>query len=76
MSEAHLPVGRSPRRWLEADDAELRRLVAARVPVAGIARAMGRTVDAVRGRAQVLGIGLTPRLRPWRSDPRRQGGGD
>lgn len=62
---------KSPRAWTEADDAELRSRLASRQQTAQIAHEMERTVDAIRGRAQALGLGLTPRGRPWRSYPKR-----
>jgi hypothetical protein len=62
--------GRAPARaWTEADDRELRERLAARQQTATIATAMRSTVDAIRGRAQVLGLTLTQRMRPWRSLP-------
>lgn len=72
---------KSPRRrrvWSEADDAELHRLVAARQPTGEIARQLGRTIDAVRGRAVHLGLALPSSLRPWRAAVRRSahGGSD
>jgi hypothetical protein len=39
---------------------------------ADIARALGRTIDAIRGRAQVLGLTLPSRMRPWRESPHRR----
>lgn len=54
------------RRWTADDDAELRRRLADRQRTTEIARAMGRTVDAIRGRAQALGLRLNPSNRPWK----------
>ena len=59
------------RPWTEEQDAELRRRLDARQQAAEIARALGRTVDAVRGRAQVLRLTLTARNRPWKESPNR-----
>jgi transposase-like protein len=58
-------------RWSEENDAELLRLVAAREPPAAIAKKMGRTQDAVRGRAAQLGIMLPSSIRPWRQSHAR-----
>ena len=64
------PTQRRPSRaWSAEDDASLRAGIAAKQQTPDIARALGRTVDAVRGRAQVLGLRLTSRLRPWRVYP-------
>lgn len=65
------PGRRLSRPWSVEDDETLRTMVAARRPTSAIASALGRTVDAVRGRAQTLRVPLTLRLRPWRNDPRR-----
>jgi len=70
-----MTVSVSPRRrrpWSEEDDAELRRLVAARQSSGEIARQLKRTLDAVRGRAAHLDLVLPSSLRPWRATPRRQ----
>jgi hypothetical protein len=65
------PTQRRPSRaWSAEDDAALRAGIAAKQQTPDIARALGRTVDAVRGRAQVLRLRLTPRLRPWRTHAR------
>ena len=69
--EAPVPPPRQARAWTEEDDADLRARLAARQPTALIARETDRTMDALRGRAQVLGLTLTPRGRPWRVHPRR-----
>lgn len=65
------------RAWSAEDDDALRAGVAARQQTADIARGLGRTIDGVRGRAQLLRLRLTPRLRPWRAYPgkrlRKQG---
>lgn len=63
--------GRS-RPWTEAEDAELRARLGARQQPAEIARALGRTVDAIRGRAQMLDLTLPSRTRPWRDSPLRR----
>lgn len=63
---------RRRRAWSEEDDAELRRLVAARQPTGEIARELQRTIDAVRGRAAHLDLVLPSSLRPWRPALRRQ----
>lgn len=52
--------------WTQEQDDELRRLVAARRNVYAIAAEMRRTVDAIRGRAQLLRLPLTVSRRPWR----------
>jgi hypothetical protein len=53
-------------RWTDEADAELRRRVAAKQTIAQIAREMGRTMDAIRGRAATLRITLRSSQRPWR----------
>jgi hypothetical protein len=55
-------------RWGTDDDAELARLIAARKAVVEIARRLGRTQDAVRGRAWQLRLTLPSTLRPWRKN--------
>jgi hypothetical protein len=60
------------RPWTEADDAELRRLLDARRQPADVAHALGRTIDAIRGRAQALQISLPSRTRPWKESPNRR----
>lgn len=55
-------------RWKEDDDAELRQRVVARQSVAQIAREMGRTMDAIWGRAAYLRIKLPLTQRPWRDN--------
>ncbi|WP_462207737.1 hypothetical protein [Sphingomonas citri] len=72
MPDDTAPPRHSPRRWSEEDDAELRRRLATREPIGVVARAMGRTIDGVRGRAQQIGASPAQRLRPWREDPRRK----
>lgn len=70
-----MTVSVSPRRrrpWSTEDDAEFRRLVAARQSAGDIARRLNRTLDAVRGRAAHLDLVLPSSLRPWRATPRRQ----
>lgn len=54
------------RSWDAAADIELRRRAAANEPVGAIAKAMDRTVDSVRGRANRLRIIVKSSLRPWR----------
>jgi hypothetical protein len=72
MPDDAAPPRRSSRRWSEEDDAELRRRLATREPIGVVARAMGRTIDGVRGRAQQIRATPAQRLRPWREDPRRK----
>jgi len=58
--------------WTDDDDAELRQRIKARQTLAVIAREMGRTMDAVRGRASTLRVTLRSSQRPWRDGvPRR-----
>jgi hypothetical protein len=59
-------TARKPRRWTEEDDAELCRRVAAKQTIGQIARELGRTMDAIRGRAAALRITLRSSQRPWR----------
>ena len=67
MSErVPIDAGGRGRRWSDEDDAELRRLIAAREPPARIARALNRTQDAIRGRAAELRLTLPSALRPWK----------
>lgn len=66
-----MTVTRHRRPWSEDDDAELRRLVEARQPPSEIARQLGRTIDAIRGRAAHLGLVLPSPLRPWRKTATR-----
>lgn len=54
------------RPWTADDDALLAQLVEARERPVQIARQLGRSLDAVRGRAARLGLVLPSRLRPWR----------
>jgi hypothetical protein len=58
-------------RWTNETDAELRQRIAARQPLAKIAREMGRTMDGVRGRAAALRITLPSPTRPWRETVKR-----
>ena len=60
------------RPWTEEDDAGLRERLGSRQQPADIAHALGRTIDAIRGRAQVLGLRLPSRMRPWRESPHRR----
>jgi hypothetical protein len=53
----HHPPGHR-RRWDDADDAALRRLVAAGEYLGDIARAMGRTQEACRSRANILKLAV------------------
>lgn len=64
-------TGRKGARWTHEADAELRRRVASREPVTVIAREMGRTQDAIRGRAAMLRIALPSTMRPWRETVKR-----
>jgi len=58
--------------WTDDDDAELRQRIKAKQTLAVIAREMGRTMDAVRGRASTLRVTLRSSQRPWRDGvPRR-----
>lgn len=59
-------------RWREEADAELRRRITARQTIAQIAREMGRTMDAIRGRAATLRITLRSSQRPWRDGVARR----
>lgn len=63
---ARTRAGGHGRRWSEDDDAELRRLIAAREPAVRIAHALRRTQDAIRGRAAELHLTLPSPLRPWK----------
>lgn len=61
-----------PRRpWTSEEDEELRTRLTDRQQLAAIARSMGRTLEAVRARAQALRLVSGSSLRPWRSFPRR-----
>ena len=57
--------------WTDEDDGKLRGLLAKRWRTGDIAEALDRTTDAIRGRAQFLGLRLIPNIRPWRrpTDP-------
>lgn len=55
------------RPWTEEDDTLLRHSLGAREPASVVAEKLGRTVDAIRGRAQVLGLRIVSRVRPWRT---------
>ncbi len=58
--------------WTDDDDAELRQRIGAKQTLAVIACEMGRTMDAVRGRASTLRVTLRSSQRPWRDGvPRR-----
>jgi hypothetical protein len=59
-------------RWTEEADAELRRRITARQTIAQIAREMGRTMDAIRGRPATLRITLRSSQRPWRDGVARR----
>ncbi|PJI87363.1 hypothetical protein DAH55_15540 [Sphingomonas koreensis] len=61
------------RPWTDADDIELRRLIEDRQRPSEIARQLGRTIDAIRGRAACLGLTLPSALRPWRRTAPRLG---
>jgi hypothetical protein len=56
----------SGRPWDEEADADLRARLAKRQTVSQIAKGMGRTHDAIRGRAAQLRIPVRSSLRPWR----------
>lgn len=58
--------------WTEEDDAELRRRVAGKQTISQIARELGRTMDAIRGRAATLRITLRSSQRPWRDGVSRR----
>ncbi|RSU45471.1 hypothetical protein BRX43_18730 [Sphingomonas sp. S-NIH.Pt15_0812] len=58
-------------RWTEKADTELRRRIAARQPLATIAKEMGRTIDGVRGRCAMLQLTLPSPTRPWRETVKR-----
>jgi hypothetical protein len=64
------------RKWSPEDDENLRVLIARRQTVAAMARALGRTIDAVRGRASALGLQLPSPLRPWRPGVARRSPSD
>lgn len=68
-SDPPVRVGGKGRTWSEDDDVLLRRLINGREPPARIARALHRTLDAVRGRAAQLHLTLPSPLRPWRRFP-------
>jgi hypothetical protein len=53
------------RRWTSADDACLRRSYTSGEPIAEIARALGRSTDAVVARRALLGIAPRRVPRPW-----------
>jgi hypothetical protein len=46
--------------WTSADDAALRRLAAGNTPTRVIGLKLGRSEDAIRSRAVILGISLKP----------------
>ena len=58
-------------RWIEEADTELRQRIAARQPLATIAKEMGRTMDGVRGRCATLQLTLPSPTRPWRETVKR-----
>ncbi|MDQ2763953.1 MAG: hypothetical protein M3Y22_10865 [Pseudomonadota bacterium] len=60
-----IPANRG-RAWTPDDDDDLRRRIDARQTASVIAKAIGRTQDAIRGRAAVLGLTLPSPTRPWR----------
>lgn len=60
------------RRWTAELDEELRRRVAAHQTAGQIAREMGRTLDAIRGRADTLRITVRSSVRPWRDGVTRR----
>jgi hypothetical protein len=59
------------RLWTEEEDRELARRAEANEPVTSIARALGRRVDSIRGRANRLGILVKTSVRPWRTIDRK-----
>jgi len=61
------------RLWTEEEDRELERRARANEPVTSIARALGRRVDSIRGRANRLGILVKTSVRPWRTIERTPG---
>jgi hypothetical protein len=64
--------GKASRSWTVEDDLQLRSQLAERKAIGDIASGLDRTTDAIRGRAQKLGLSITPRLRPWRAYPKRK----
>jgi hypothetical protein len=58
-------------RWSDETDVELRKRIDARQSVGQIARDMGRTQDAIRGRAATLRLSLPSTRRPWREGVKR-----
>ncbi|HMO86633.1 MAG TPA: hypothetical protein PKC18_17105 [Lacipirellulaceae bacterium] len=63
------PERNARQSWSQADLAQLRELLAARVPVREIADRMGRSEYAVRSKASQAGISLKP---PAADDPPRR----
>ena len=53
------------RRWTTSEDRELRGLYPEGVPIAEIARQLGRSEEAVSERRRSLGMAPRPRSRPW-----------
>jgi hypothetical protein len=51
---------KSGQEWSTADQAELRRLAAGNTPTRVIGVKLGRSEDAVRGKASDLGVSLKP----------------
>lgn len=58
--------------WDDEADAELRQRIGARESLAEITARMGRTRDAIRGRAAELHLALRSGLRPWRDPVKRK----
>ena len=64
-------TGNRGQAWSDMADSELRKRIDARQTVVQIAREMGRTQDAIRGRAATLRLSLPSTMRPWREGVRR-----
>lgn len=56
----------SRKRWTDDADKELRQRIERRQTLPMIADGMGRTQDAIRGRAAQLKLRLPSTARPWR----------
>ncbi|MDB5684110.1 MAG: hypothetical protein JWM38_2040 [Sphingomonas bacterium] len=67
----HQSLGSHRRPWSEEDDAELRRRCEAGEFLIDIARAVGRTQEACRSRANTLGVACRSSLRGQRSRVRQ-----
>lgn len=55
------------KRWEESEDEELSVRIAKGQTCTSIARDMHRTVSAVKGRSETLGLHLSISKRPWRN---------